>query len=210
MTATTETALPLKDTVEAHIVCPDVVVVNVGDAWCRQLIDTANEIESWYPSSQIGSDDEKAYTNEGRTSTGSIISARVDPRWKPFEEALVSTFHTALFAYLKYNSWLKVSCDTGYELLRYEKDQRFQCHVDLIAGRAEGQRQLSALLYLNDDYQGGELVFPRQCLKYKPKAGEVLMFPSNFCYPHESLPVIEGTKYAIVTWFAYRGQSESQ
>jgi hypothetical protein len=27
------------------------------------------------------------------------------------------------------------------------------------------------------------------------------MFPSNFLYPHSVLPVTEGTRYSIVTWF---------
>jgi predicted 2-oxoglutarate/Fe(II)-dependent dioxygenase YbiX len=38
-------------------------------------------------------------------------------------------------------------------------------------------------------------------LKYNLKKGSVLMFPSNFMYPHEILEVTKGTRYSIITWF---------
>jgi predicted 2-oxoglutarate/Fe(II)-dependent dioxygenase YbiX len=54
---------------------------------------------------------------------------------------------------------------------------------------------ISVVLYLNDDYQGGEIYFKEQGLKIKPEAGSIVIFPSVEPYYHESLPVISGTKY---------------
>jgi predicted 2-oxoglutarate/Fe(II)-dependent dioxygenase YbiX len=56
------------------------------------------------------------------------------------------------------------------------------------------------LLYLNDDYSGGELEFRNFQLKISPKKGMLLLFPSNFAYAHIAHPVTSGTKYAFVTW----------
>ena len=63
-------------------------------------------------------------------------------------------------------------------------------------------RQLSVLLQLNDDYSGGELVFPRQDVTLAPKAGNVIVFPSGFCFPHVANKVTRGTKYVVVSWLS--------
>lgn len=54
---------------------------------------------------------------------------------------------------------------------------------------------ISAILYLNDDYQGGELYFEEQGIKINPTAGSMVIFPSTKPYFHESLQIIDGTKY---------------
>jgi predicted 2-oxoglutarate/Fe(II)-dependent dioxygenase YbiX len=60
---------------------------------------------------------------------------------------------------------------------------------------------LSVLLYLNDDYEGGEIEFRQSGLKFKPEAGSVLFFPSNFLYVHEVYPVTRGPRYALPNWY---------
>ena len=54
---------------------------------------------------------------------------------------------------------------------------------------------------LNDDFTGGEFSFFNQQVKYKIPKGGALLFPSTFLYPHAVLPVTEGTRYAVITWF---------
>jgi hypothetical protein len=52
---------------------------------------------------------------------------------------------------------------------------------------------------LINDYEGGELYFPRlDKLTYKPKKGDIAIFPSNYIYEHASLDMVEGTKYCVV------------
>ena len=36
--------------------------------------------------------------------------------------------------------------------------------------------------------------------EYKLKAGEVIIFPSNFLYPHKVNPVSKGTRYTFISW----------
>jgi len=62
---------------------------------------------------------------------------------------------------------------------------------------------LSLVGYVNDDYEGGELYFRLQNLNIKPEAGDLYVFPSNFMYPHQAMPVTSGTKYSIVTMLDY-------
>lgn len=62
---------------------------------------------------------------------------------------------------------------------------------------------VSAVVYLNDDYVGGEIEFPRHNLILKPKAGDIILFPSNFVYEHASLNISSGTKYSVVVMMDY-------
>jgi hypothetical protein len=62
---------------------------------------------------------------------------------------------------------------------------------------------VSSVMYLNDNYEGGELYFPTFNFKIKPKAGDVIMFPSTFIYNHGSDVVTSGVKYSAVTMFDY-------
>jgi predicted 2-oxoglutarate/Fe(II)-dependent dioxygenase YbiX len=55
--------------------------------------------------------------------------------------------------------------------------------------------------YLNEDYEGGEIEFGRFNLKIKPKANQMIMFPSNYIYNHTVHPVVSGTRYAVVAWW---------
>jgi predicted 2-oxoglutarate/Fe(II)-dependent dioxygenase YbiX len=89
----------------------------------------------------------------------------------------------------------------GYNMLRYSTGQEYKAHKD---GETESGRALSAILYLNDEYTGGEVEFVNYGVKIKPKPGMLLLFPSNYAYSHIAHPVTSGTKYAIVTWIKDR------
>ena len=82
-------------------------------------------------------------------------------------------------------------------LLKYDESGHLPAHQD----QGIGSRVLSVLLYLNDDYDGGEIEFRHSNLKFKPKAGSVLFFPSNFLYVHEVYPVTKGPRYALPNWY---------
>jgi predicted 2-oxoglutarate/Fe(II)-dependent dioxygenase YbiX len=84
--------------------------------------------------------------------------------------------------------------------VKYGPGQHFQEHSD------HGYSYncvVSLVAYPNDDYTGGELEFRLQKLKVKPRAGDLFIFPSNYMYPHKSLPVETGVKHSIVTMLDY-------
>jgi len=91
-----------------------------------------------------------------------------------------------------------IDIDTGYQLLRYNEGEYYTQHVDSFK---EQQRSVSCSLHLNDDYEGGEFAFFDREIIIRSGAGSAIMFPSNFMYPHEIMPVTKGTRYSIITWF---------
>ena len=56
----------------------------------------------------------------------------------------------------------------------------------------------SLLGNLNEDYEGSE--FHCRDKEIKLKTGDILMFPSNFMYPHEVTECTKGTRYSFVSW----------
>jgi hypothetical protein len=110
-------------------------------------------------------------------------------------------FAGASLAIRKYNEKFKyahIDQDTGYELLRYKTGEFYTQHTDSFL---TNPRAVSCSFALNDDYEGGEFAFFDREISVKAPKGAAVLFPSNFMYPHEILPVTKGTRYSIITWF---------
>jgi hypothetical protein len=88
----------------------------------------------------------------------------------------------------------------AFNFVRYTEGQHFQYHHD---HGFSYNCTVSLVTYLNDDYEGGGLHFREQNILYTPKAGDTVIFPSNYMYPHRAMPVTKGTKYSLVTMLDY-------
>lgn len=66
-------------------------------------------------------------------------------------------------------------------------------------------RDLSVVYFINDDFSGGELIFPALDLVVEPEAGTLVCFPSDHNYIHGVRPVTAGQRYTIVTWMRVAG-----
>ena len=54
---------------------------------------------------------------------------------------------------------------------------------------------------LNDDYLGGQLVFPRQDFANKEiPVGKCILFPGQVTHGHSSVPILSGVKYSLTIW----------
>jgi hypothetical protein len=105
--------------------------------------------------------------------------------FNPVEKDYMNTFSF-------YTKW-----HDAYQILKYGVGQKFVNHVD---DHEIYHRRISSVYYLNDDYEGGEISFPRFNITYKPNANELIMFPSNYVYNHSVSEVTSGTRYAIASW----------
>lgn len=86
--------------------------------------------------------------------------------------------------------------------LKYENSGFYRFHVDHYASIP---RTMSCILLLNNDYEGGELVFgspdeKEEILKVEVKPNRMIIWPSTFLYPHKVMPVTKGIRYSIVSW----------
>lgn len=87
------------------------------------------------------------------------------------------------------------------DILKYDVDDKYVWHVDHFK---DIPRTMSIIYLLNNDYKGGNLKFRdpngENEFSIETKANRLIMWPSNFLYPHSVSPVTEGTRYSIVSW----------
>lgn len=92
----------------------------------------------------------------------------------------------------------------SYEAFNFVKYEGAGTHFKIHADHGPTYvTTVSIVVYLNDDYEGGEIWFPRFGLTHKPKAGDVVVFPSTYIYEHASQDMISGTKYSVVIMSDY-------
>ena len=176
----------------------DVVVFSsfVKKEFCQQIVEFFKDSPDWNKSVTYG---------EGPTPEDAKRSPRQSDEissilFKGADSYVYTIFKEAMAKYREIYAPAEVDIlsDEGYSLLRYSPGGEYREHTDR---GSNNNRVVSGLIYLNDDYKGGEIHFPRYDLRIKPMTGSVVMFPSTHTHLHAALPVTEGTKYSIVTWF---------
>lgn len=92
---------------------------------------------------------------------------------------------------------------TAVRFNKYDVNTLMREHCDHIHSAFDGERKgvptMTALGALNDEYEGGELIFWQDKQIVIPP-GHIAVFPSNFLYPHKVNPVIKGVRYSFVAW----------
>ncbi len=97
------------------------------------------------------------------------------------------------------------------QVLRYRPGQEYRAHFDAI-GNAENQRTFTFLVYLNEDFEGGETCFPlKPGLKVKGRKGDAILFRNadadgspDLNSQHSGLPVTAGVKFLASRWIRER------
>ncbi|CAI5536258.1 unnamed protein product [Closterium sp. Naga37s-1] len=150
-----------------------------------------------------------------RTSSGMFIAVA--------EDAVIARIEARIAEW----TFLPLPNQEAMQVLRYEKGQKYEPHVDYFHDpnnrKRGGHRYATVLMYLNNVTKGGETVFPTaddpspkddswtECAKGKlavnPSKGDALLFysmhpdgspdPSSL---HYACPVVEGVKWSAPKW----------
>ena len=83
----------------------------------------------------------------------------------------------------------------NYTIRKYKTGGDMGPHVDRNYNHAENSMDWTALIYLNDDYEGGELVFTEMDYQIKPSAGSIVFLPCDAV--HKVNKVLTGNKTYI-------------
>jgi hypothetical protein len=101
----------------------------------------------------------------------------------------------------------KIRSYSSPDLMRYTSGGYYKPHSDSeLFDKNTGKwnkvldRDYSLLLYLNDDFEGGAVHFTHFNYTFKPRKGDLLIFPSHHLYLHEAQLVESGVRYVIVSW----------
>ena len=160
----------------------------ISDDLCSKLIEYSDNQKPLQPST---------YSTSSGKSDRSNERVKMDDGWfrngEQYYNDIKNCFMTVIKKYREKH--------TDFRLNKYSKGGFMSRHVDNIHhshGQEYGYPQASALLFLNDDYEGGH--FHISGLRYETKKGSAIIFPSNFMIPHKVNRIEKGTRYSIVTW----------
>jgi predicted 2-oxoglutarate/Fe(II)-dependent dioxygenase YbiX len=171
----------------------------ISDELCDKIIKEYASVDEWKDTS-IGSEGSinKSIRNckQIYISSENVLEKNFQLR-KEIDNNIHQSVHGIIEKYVKIHKDFSVDIDTGYNLLRYNEGDFYIEHTDSFK---EQQRSLSCSLQLNDNYVGGEFALFGREIMIRSKKGSAIVFPSNFMYPHEIMPVLEGTRYSIITW----------
>lgn len=133
------------------------------------------------PYSNILKDDYSSFSSTFFTTLSNMFLENFEPIEKDYKNVygISTTWHDS------------------YGILKYGLGQKFTNHID---DHPDYHRRISSVYYINNDYIGGEINFPRFNLTVKPKANQMILFPSTYTYNHSVNEVTEGTRYAVVSW----------
>ena len=118
-----------------------------------------------------------------------------------WHNVLFYVFSKHIFQYMQSHKLAHVPEVNNIQVLRYDVDDHYKWHIDHFK---TFPRTLSCIFLLNNDYEGGNLCFkdPSSLQEYKidNKPNRLIVWPSNFLFPHTVKPVTKGRRYSVVSW----------
>lgn len=132
-------------------------------------------------------------------------------RQQEINELIISTYQDVVSPYYSTSfDWLEAP-----QMLSYGPGGKYQAHADSDhfmeeegLWRKDIDRDISLLLYLNEDYEGGSLYFSRFNYRLQPKTGMLVTFPSDHRYTHAAETLKSGTRFVIVCWASRHGEEK--
>ena len=142
-------------------------------------------------------------THNKNTGTSKVV---MDEYWIPeegsYDQDLQKAFSKIGDDYANTMDHLRFGAYTMFRLNRYSGGGFMKQHIDSIHhshGQQYGYPHCTSLIFLNDNYDGGEFVLCGN-KSIEKKQGSGIVFPSNFMYPHEVKEVSNGTRFSVMTW----------
>ena len=186
----------------------------LDNEFCQHVIEELNQLNLWKKHNWTKYDlrqeqDIVSTFPSGENEPEIIIPKEIleDTSYKNINNSILQKIVKVLQEYIDslkyewYNETIHALMDLKF--IKYSLNQTMKIHCDhihdIFDGKIKGIPTLSIIGILNDDYEGGELIMFED-KKIDTKKGDLIIFPSNFLYPHEITPVTKGVRYSYVSW----------
>jgi Rps23 Pro-64 3,4-dihydroxylase Tpa1-like proline 4-hydroxylase len=121
-----------------------------------------------------------------------------EAHWANF---LLNTFKCFIEMYQEQITFYEKFQVKELSILKYSLGGHYRFHTD---HHRKVPRIYSCIFLVNDDYEGGDLIFKypnsEKITKINKKQNKMIIWPSNFLYPHSITPVTKGERYSVVAW----------
>lgn len=167
-----------------------------------KVCNTTTSISSWGP--WTASDDQTKNYGLGKSGvfeTGRLMDEKDFELYK-ISSTIKYTAEFAISSYCNLHMITKPWLPNFFNIKKYSQGADMGPHVDSNDPTNIEHPIISGVMYLNDNYSGGEISFPNQGVSIKPKAGSVIIFPSTEPYTHHPQKIISGIKYMVpLFWY---------
>jgi predicted 2-oxoglutarate/Fe(II)-dependent dioxygenase YbiX len=133
-------------------------------------------------------------------------TAEIQEMLYPYLSQAIQNYNTIISKENSFESFISTAsvtrcCQVRFN--RYKKNTLMRTHHDHIHNLFDGEQKgipiLSIVGLLNNDFSGGDFIFFDN-YNVKLTAGDVMIFPSSFLYPHRVEEITSGTRHAFVSW----------
>jgi hypothetical protein len=177
------------------------------DDFCDHTIDILSKVSWKLKSLEVAGVALEDLQKESELLDFNMLSNKIlQPEIDKIEVEMMKKIPDVLVEYLSYLNFDWFRGWTGYSGIkfnRYSLGQGMMKHWDnvnsVLEGEVTGVPFLSLIGFLNNDYEGADLIICED-KKIDTNKGNLLIFPSSFMYPHKVTPLIKGTRYSFVSW----------
>jgi predicted 2-oxoglutarate/Fe(II)-dependent dioxygenase YbiX len=168
-----------------------------ADDELSRIIEVCSKFDNW-DNTWLEHVDGERYTERPDCQERAVVSSRALSVVSATVGRRLSFLYEPYLRKYPPGSYLRMHADAeGYygevpEPLRNYDPQNPMCEV---------LNECSSILYLNDDYEGGELYFEAFDVLIKPKANQLVFFPSGSEFRHEVRPVLNGNRYTLASFY---------
>lgn len=163
---------------------------------------STNECNTFIEKAELQTFEEAKINIQGSQIINKMV--RNNDRLLFFDESLARNLWSKLKEYVpaSIGSSKAIGLNEMFRIYRYEVGQRFKMHRDGSYERNNSEFSIfSFLIYLNDDFKGGETEF-RKISTVSPKTGMALVF--HHPLRHEGKEITLGVKYVLRTDVMYK------
>lgn len=165
---------------------------------CKVIVDKFNEVE-WAEHSYSSLDRKEIIKNDKEF----LVNSDNFPWSEELNRGITWMLNKYVSEHINYGWFTSWQNFVPVRYNKYIEGTYMSMHCDHITTIFDGERAgipiLTVLGSLNNDYEGGDfLMWDDE--KIELPAGSLIIFPSNFLFPHRVNPVTKGTRYSYVTW----------
>jgi hypothetical protein len=165
-------------------------------------------LKTWDPWAKFGTYTQKKHIDE---VSEDVKSKDMFIQEKDFADQVQEAYDLVLLDYIKRHDvelnpgWHFSGCSFSKyndQIDILENKMTMQYHTDFIIAERDmpgSKFQLTCTMYINDDYEGGDIEFfvDGKLINHKPKAGDILVFPSDEPYFHGVKTIYNGQKFFV-------------
>jgi hypothetical protein len=179
---------------------PDQFILDIEKS--EKLISSSGQISKW----EDWNASNDSMTRYGIGKSGFFTTSKLLNE-NDFEDYKISSqiyilSEFAISSYCNINMINKPWLPNFFNIKKYSPGADMGPHIDSDDPTDIKHPVISGVMYLNDNYEGGEIHFPNQNVTIKPKAGSIIIFPSTDPYVHHPKKINSGNKYMVpLFWY---------